>query len=91
DSATFRKSDFSFLDDLHQIIGLVLTGNHQYEVGKAVAQLDERFENARRVLNELPGLQYVKEEQEEILRRELATLATKKKQLDNYLALSPLQ
>ncbi|KAJ8657097.1 hypothetical protein O0I10_007177 [Lichtheimia ornata] len=88
---TFRKEDFSFMRDFHQIIELMLNGNNQEEIGKAVAQMDERFEHARRTLQELPGLQYVKEEQEAILERETAVLDTKKRQLKKYMELSPFK
>lgn len=77
--------------DFHQIIELMLNGNNKEEIGKAVAQMDERFEQARRTLQELPGLQYVKEEQEAILERETAVLDTKKRQLKKYMELSPFK
>ncbi|KAG0173542.1 hypothetical protein DFQ28_002154 [Apophysomyces sp. BC1034] len=83
----FKKSDFSFLHDFKHIIDLVLSGSHQDEVGKAMTQLDERFQHGRRVLEGLPGLQYVKEEQEEILAREQAILDIKKEQFHRYLSL----
>ncbi|KAL0078666.1 hypothetical protein J3Q64DRAFT_1765603 [Phycomyces blakesleeanus] len=85
----FRKSDFSYLPEFSDIINLILIGSHQDEIGKAVAQLDDRFENGRRVLQDLPGLQYVKEEQEAILKREMAVLDAKKKQLVEHLASPP--
>ncbi|KAI9022168.1 hypothetical protein CLU79DRAFT_751458 [Phycomyces nitens] len=85
----FRKSDFSYLPEFSDIINLILAGSHQDEIGKAVAQLDDRFENGRRVLQDLPGLQYVKEEQEAILKREMAVLDSKKKQLAEHLASPP--
>lgn len=87
----FRKEDFSFMRDFHQIIEIMLNGNNKEEIGKAVAQMDERFEHARRTLQELPGLQYVKEEQEAILERETAVLETKKRQLKKYMELSPFK
>lgn len=59
------------------------------EIGKAVAHLDERFENARQILQELPGLQYVREEQEKILQHEIAILQDKKRQLQRYMQMPP--
>ncbi|KAI7864987.1 hypothetical protein BDF14DRAFT_1731149 [Spinellus fusiger] len=85
----FRKSDFSFHPDFSDIVNLILTGSQQDEIGKAVAQLEERFEYGRRVLQDLPGLHYVKEEQEAILSNETAMLEAKKKQLAEYLSLPP--
>lgn len=89
EKASFQKSDFSFLQDFRQIIELILTGNNQDAIGKAVAQLEDRFESARQVLEELPGLQYVESEQMEILDRELKILEMKKKQMKLYLSLPP--
>lgn len=83
----FKKSDFSFLQDFKHIVDLILSGSQQDEVGKAMTQLDERFQHGRRVLEELPGLQYVREEQEEILAQEQAILNNKKEQFRQYLAL----
>ncbi|KAF7729750.1 hypothetical protein EC973_003828 [Apophysomyces ossiformis] len=84
---TLKKSDFSFLQDFKHVVDLILSGSHQDEVGKAMTQLDERIQHGRRVLKELPGLQYVKEEQEEILAREQAILDIKKEQFQRYLSL----
>ncbi|CEP10476.1 hypothetical protein [Parasitella parasitica] len=83
-TASFKKSDFSFVEDFNQIIELMLTGNNSDAVGKAVAQLEEKFENAKRILDSLPGLQYTKEEQEALLDDELMVLESKKAQLQSY-------
>ncbi|GAN07325.1 hypothetical protein MAM1_0157d06821 [Mucor ambiguus] len=80
----FKKSDFSFVEDFNQIIELILTGNNSDAVGKSVAQLEEKFENAKQVLDSLPGLQYTKEEQEALLAEELKVLERKKTQLQSY-------
>ncbi|KAI8993364.1 hypothetical protein BDB01DRAFT_776065 [Pilobolus umbonatus] len=89
DKSTFQKQDFSFLQDFHNIIELILFGNNQDAIGKAVAQLEDRVEHARQVLEELPGLQYVESEQMKILNRELNILEMKKKQMKSYLSLPP--
>lgn len=86
----FKKSDFTFVQDFNQIIDLLLNGSNPDAVGKAVAQLEEKFENAKQVLESLPGLQYTKEEQEIILAEELEVLDRKKKQLQSYKHLSSL-
>lgn len=91
DSTTFNKSDFSFLQDFHNIIDLILTGSNQDAIGKAVANLEEKFIHARQVLEELPGLQYVQEEQERMYQQELQLLEHKKKQLDTYLNSPPFK
>ncbi|KAF1796968.1 hypothetical protein FB192DRAFT_1028667 [Mucor lusitanicus] len=83
-TALFKKSDFSFVEDFNQIIELILTGNNSDAVGKSVAQLEEKFENAKQVLDSLPGLQYTKEEQEALLAEELKVLERKKIQLQSY-------
>ena len=83
-TTSFKKSDFSFVEDFNQIIGLILTGNNSDAVGKSVAQLEEKFENAKQVLDSLPGLQYTKEEQETLLADELKVLERKKAQLQSY-------
>lgn len=80
----FKKPDFSFVEDFNQIIELILTGNNSDAVGKSVAQLEEKFENAKQVLDSLPGLQYTKEEQEALLAEELKVLERKKTQLQSY-------
>lgn len=80
----FKKSDFSFTEDFNQIIDIMLNGNNPDAVGKAVAQLEEKFENAKQVLESLPGLQYTKEQQEAILAEELQVLERKKNQLQSY-------
>ncbi|KAI8883617.1 hypothetical protein K501DRAFT_249273 [Backusella circina FSU 941] len=85
---SFKKSEFSFLQDFNNIVDLILTGSNQDVIGKAVAQLDERFEHARQVLEDLPGLHNVKEEQEAILQTEVNLLEHKKQQLNKYLSLS---
>ncbi|ORY97546.1 hypothetical protein BCR43DRAFT_407568, partial [Syncephalastrum racemosum] len=85
----FQKDDFLFLRDVYRIVDLIQSGREQEEIGKAVAQLDERFDKARHILQELPGLQYNKEEQEAILEREMALLDNKKQQLKSYMALPP--
>jgi Cu/Ag efflux pump CusA len=85
---SFKKSEFSFLQDFSNIVDLILTGSNQDVIGKAVAQLDERFEHARQVLEDLPGLHNVKEEQEEILQTEINVLEHRKQQLNKYLSLS---
>ncbi|EIE83887.1 hypothetical protein G6F46_000595 [Rhizopus delemar] len=90
DSA-FKKSDFSFIQDFHNIIELILSGNNQDSIGKAVAHLEERFVHARQVLEELPGLHYAKEEQERLYQQELDLLEHKKKQLETYLSLPPFK
>lgn len=84
----FKKSDFSFVEDFNQTIDLLLNGNNPDAVGKAVGQLEEKFENAKQVLESLPGLQYTKEEQEAILDDELRVLERKKSQLQSYKQLS---
>lgn len=83
-SPLFKKSDFSFIEDFNQIIESMLNGSNPDAVGKAVAQLEEKFENAKQVLESLPGLQYTKEEQEAILAEELKVLEHKKSQLQSY-------
>ena len=88
-STIFQKNDFAFMQDFHRIVELMLDGSNQEEIGKAVAQMDERFDNARRILQELPGLQYVEEEQDTILKRETDVLETKKQQLKKYMELAP--
>ncbi|KAI7856755.1 hypothetical protein BDC45DRAFT_502235 [Circinella umbellata] len=88
-STVFQKNDFAFMQDFHRIVELMLNGSNQEEIGKAVAQMDERFDNARRILQELPGLQYVEEEQDAILKQETAVLETKKQQLKKYMELPP--
>ncbi|KAI9266453.1 hypothetical protein BDA99DRAFT_558535 [Phascolomyces articulosus] len=88
-STVFHKNDFAFMHDFHRIVELMLDGANQEEIGKAVAQMDERFDNARRILQELPGLQYVEEEQDAILKCETAVLDTKKQQLQKYMGLAP--
>ncbi|KAI8140805.1 hypothetical protein BJV82DRAFT_519536 [Fennellomyces sp. T-0311] len=90
-SVAFHKDDFAFMRDFHRIVELMLTGAHQEEIGKAVAQMDERFDNARRILQELPGLQYVEEEQDAILKRETGILEAKKQQLRKYMELPPFR
>ncbi|KAI9341055.1 hypothetical protein BD770DRAFT_209802 [Pilaira anomala] len=89
-SSPFKKSDFTFDKDFNNIIDLLLNGSNPDAVGKAVAQLDEKFENAKQVLDSLPGLQYTKEEQEVILAQELKVLERKKQQLDSYKHLTTL-
>ncbi|GAA5810422.1 hypothetical protein MFLAVUS_003843 [Mucor flavus] len=89
-SSTFKKSEFTFNQDFNSIIDLLLNGSNSDAVGKAVAQLDEKFENAKQVLDSLPGLQYTKEEQEVILAQELKVLDRKKKQLESYKHLTSL-
>lgn len=89
DGPIFQKDDFLFLRDVYRIVDLIQSGKEQEEIGKAVAQLDERFDQARHILQELPGLQYNKEEQETILEREMALLDNKKQQLKSYMALPP--
>lgn len=89
-SSPFKKSDFTFDQDFNNIIDLLLNGSNPDAVGKAVAQLDEKFENAKQVLDSLPGLQYTKEEQEVILAQELKVLERKKQQLDSYKHLTTL-
>ncbi|RCI05605.1 hypothetical protein CU098_003385 [Rhizopus stolonifer] len=64
--SSFKKSDFSFVHDFHHIIELVLSGNNQDVIGKAVSQLEERLMLARQVLEDLPGLHYAQEEQERL-------------------------
>jgi hypothetical protein len=86
----FKKSDFSFVEDFNQVIDLLLNGNNPDAVGKAVGQLEEKFEHAKQVLESLPGLQYTKEEQEAILAEELQVLERKKNQLQSYKQLSHL-
>ncbi|KAG2225326.1 hypothetical protein INT45_005570 [Circinella minor] len=88
-STVFQKNDFAFMQDFHRIVELMLNGSNQEEIGKAVAQMDDRFDNARRILQELPGLQYVEEEQDAILKQETAVLETKKQQLKKYMELAP--
>ncbi|KAI9489553.1 hypothetical protein BDB00DRAFT_790975 [Zychaea mexicana] len=88
-STVFHKDEFAFMRDFHRIVELMLDGANQEEIGKAVAQMDERFGNARRILQELPGLQYVEEEQDAILKRETTILETKKEQLKKYMELAP--
>ncbi|KAI8637443.1 hypothetical protein BD408DRAFT_424575 [Parasitella parasitica] len=83
-TVSFKKSEFFFVEDFNQIIELMLTGNNSDAVGKAVAQLEEKFENAKRVLDLLPGLQYTKDEQESLLADELKVLEYKKIQLRSY-------
>ncbi|KAI9480688.1 MAG: hypothetical protein EXX96DRAFT_563765 [Benjaminiella poitrasii] len=80
----FKKSDFSFIEDFNHIIELMLNGNNPDAVGKSVAQLEEKFENAKHIIESLPGLQYTKEEQESILAEELKVLDRKKSQLKSY-------
>ncbi|CAO3622026.1 unnamed protein product [Cunninghamella echinulata] len=84
---TFNKSEFSFLPTIHDIVNKILTGDNSEDIGKAVIRLNERIEHARRILQDLPGLQYVKEEQEDILKRELSILEEKKNQIDKYSSL----
>ncbi|KAL0144213.1 hypothetical protein V8B55DRAFT_1484522 [Mucor lusitanicus] len=69
-TALFKKSDFSFVEDFNQIIELILTGNNSDAVGKSVAQLEEKFENAK--------------QQEALLAEELKVLERKKIQLQSY-------
>lgn len=88
--APFKKSDFTFVEDFNQIIDLLLNGSNPDAVGKAVAQLQDKFQNAKQVLESLPGLQYTKEEQELILAQELQVLDRKKKQLSSYKHLSTM-
>jgi hypothetical protein len=83
-SSSFKKSDFTFVRDFNQIIDLLLNGNNHDAVGKAVAQLEDKFENAKQVLDSLPGLQYTKEEQDMILAEEMKVLECKKAQLQSY-------
>lgn len=85
---SFNKSDFTFVKDFNLIIDLLLTGNNPDAVGKAVAQLEDKFENAKQVLDSLPGLQYTKEQQEDILEKELKVLQHKKTQLESFKHLS---
>ncbi|KAI9255470.1 hypothetical protein BY458DRAFT_520102 [Sporodiniella umbellata] len=87
----FKKTDFSFIQDFHQIIELVLNGSNQDGIGKAVTQLEDRIMFAKQVLEELPGLHYTKEEQERLYQQELDLLQDKKQQLDTYLNLPPFQ
>lgn len=86
--SSFKKSDFTFVQDFNQIIDLLLNGNKPDDVGKAVAQLEEKFENAKQILESLPGLQYTKEEQQIILAEELKVLERKRSQLSSYKHLS---
>lgn len=87
-SNAFKRSDFTFVQDFNGIIDLLLNGNKPDAVGKAVAQLEEKIENAKQILDSLPGLQYTKEEQEIILAEELKVLERKKHQLSTYKQLS---
>lgn len=80
----FKKSDFTFDHDFHQIIDLLLYGNNPDAVGKEVAHLQDKFAHAKQVLQSLPGLQYAKEEQQLILAQELQVLERKKQQLSSY-------
>ncbi|KAI9316085.1 hypothetical protein BX666DRAFT_1878662 [Dichotomocladium elegans] len=90
-TSVFRKEDFLFMEDFHRIVDLMLNGTNQEEIGIAVAKMDERFERARKVLQEIPGLQYVKEEQEAILQREMEVLKTKQKLLKLYMERPPFE
>ncbi|KAI8047944.1 uncharacterized protein B0P05DRAFT_564966 [Gilbertella persicaria] len=69
-TSLFKKSDFSFIQEFNQIVDLLLNGNNADAVGKSVTQLEEKFEHAKQVLESLPGLQYTKEQQENILAEE---------------------
>lgn len=89
--ATFNKEDFMFLRDFHTIVDMMLNSNNAEEISKAVAHLDERFVRARQILQELPGLHHVQEEQETILQNELQVLEGKKQQLQRYTSLEPFR
>lgn len=84
---TFNKSEFFFLPTIHEIVNKILTGDNSEDIGKAVVRLNERIEHARLILQDLPGLQYVKEEQEDILKHEMSILEEKKKQIEKYSTL----
>ncbi|KAI8333749.1 hypothetical protein BD560DRAFT_45413 [Blakeslea trispora] len=80
----FNKSDFSFVQEFNQIVDLLLNGNNPDAVGKAVTQLEEKFEHAKEVLKSLPGLQYTQEQQENILTEATRVLEKKRSQLQSY-------
>ncbi|KAI8099763.1 uncharacterized protein BX664DRAFT_322067, partial [Halteromyces radiatus] len=85
---TFDKHAFSFLPQVHSIVQSILNGDNSDEIGKAVVRLNDRIDQARLLLQDLPGLQYGKEEQETILRQETSLLQQKKSQLAKYSTLN---
>lgn len=83
----FDRNEFSFLPQVQGIVQSILTGENSDEIGKAVVRLNERMDQARLLLQDLPGLQYVKEEQEAILRQESAILHQHQDKLKRYIQL----
>ncbi|KAI8342763.1 hypothetical protein BC941DRAFT_413772 [Chlamydoabsidia padenii] len=86
-TAIFDKNEFSFLPQVQTIVQSILTGENSDDIGKAVVRLNERMNQARLLLQDLPGLQYVKEEQEAILRQESAILRQHQDKLQRYTQL----
>ncbi|ORX54966.1 hypothetical protein DM01DRAFT_1335259 [Hesseltinella vesiculosa] len=83
-STLFDKNEFTFLPQLHSILQDIMKGSKADDIGKAVVQLNNKIDQARLILQDLPGLYYVQEEQEAILQQELDILAQKKQQLAAY-------
>ncbi|ORZ07866.1 hypothetical protein BCR42DRAFT_425622 [Absidia repens] len=88
---TFDKNEFSFLPQVQTIVQSILEGDNSDDIGKAVIRLNERIEQARLLLQDLPGLQYVKDEQEAILHQETAILQEMKHKLKKYSRLAAFQ
>ncbi|KAI8071068.1 hypothetical protein BC940DRAFT_235161 [Gongronella butleri] len=86
-SVSFDKNEFTFLPQVHAILQDILKGGNSDDIGKAVVQLNGKIEQARLILQDLPGLHYDQQGQEAILQRELDILHTKKNQLATYTSL----
>ncbi|RUP46813.1 hypothetical protein BC936DRAFT_146494 [Jimgerdemannia flammicorona] len=83
----FQRSDFTLLPQLAQILERLEQGQDLAEIGRAVKGLNESFVRCQRILDQLPGADLSREEQENQLRQETQVLTLKKAQLRQYMNL----
>ncbi|CAG8659104.1 3749_t:CDS:2, partial [Dentiscutata erythropus] len=73
----FPREEFSFLPQVVQILDKVSSGKNEIEIRNMTKKLKEKFQRCHQILQELPGADLSREEQEELLRTEKELLEQK--------------
>ncbi|CAG8494450.1 15142_t:CDS:2 [Dentiscutata heterogama] len=87
----FPREEFSFLPQVVQILDKVSSGKNEIEIRNMTKKLKEKFQRCHQILQELPGADLSREEQEELLRTEKESLEQKRAARRKYSELPIMQ